>query len=81
METRTRNTIVFMPNDSVMEVSYYCSDKMLNEDEKMAVIQLFIQFDDCICSLKIDRSFTANKNTLERIIHNKVMNAKGHLCQ
>jgi hypothetical protein len=80
METRTRNMIVFMPNDSLLEVSYYCSDKMLNEDEKKLVTQLVIQLDDCICSLKIDRSFSVNKNTLERIVHNKVINAKGHLC-
>ncbi len=80
METRTRNTIVFMPDDSLREVSYYCSDKMLNEHEKTVVTQLVIQLDDCICSLKIERSFSANKNTLERIVHNKVINAKGHLC-
>ncbi|HEU5365736.1 MAG TPA: hypothetical protein VFU62_09395 [Hanamia sp.] len=80
METRTRNMIVFMPNDSLLEVSYYCSDKMLNEEEKKLVTQLVIQLADCICSLKIDRSFSANKNALERIVHNKVINTKGHLC-
>lgn len=80
METRTRNTIVFMPDDSLMEVSYYCSDAMLKDDEKMVVTQLIIQLDDCLCSLKIDRAFSTNKNTLERIVHNKVINTKGHLC-
>ena len=80
METRTRNTIVFMPNDSLMEVSYYCSDARLNEEEKVILTQLIIQFDDCVCSMKIDRSFYSNKNALERIVHNKVINAKGHLC-
>jgi hypothetical protein len=69
-----------MPDESLMEVSYYCTDSMLNEHEKAAVTQLVIQFDDCVCSLKIDRSFSANKNTLERMVHNKVINAKGHLC-
>lgn len=80
METRTRNTIVFMPDDSLKEVTYYCSDARLSEDEKVVVTQLIIQLDDCICSMKIDRSFSSNKITLERIVHNKVINAKGHLC-
>ncbi|HSV11623.1 MAG TPA: hypothetical protein VLI68_12670 [Hanamia sp.] len=80
METRTRNTIVFMPDDSLLEVSYYCSDAILNDDEKMAVTQLVIQLDDCICSLKIDRSFLRNKNTLEQMVHQKVINERGHLC-
>jgi len=53
---------------------------MLKEDEKMVVTQLIIQLDDCLCSLKIDRAFSTNKNTLERIVHNKVINTKGHLC-
>jgi hypothetical protein len=80
METKTETTIVFMPDDSLMEVSYYCSDSLLNEQEKAVVTQLIIQLDDCICSVKIDRLFSVNKNTLERIVHNKVINAKGHLC-
>jgi len=80
METPPKNTIVFMPNDSLMEVTYYCSDARLKEDEKVILTQLIIQFDDCVCSMKIDRSFSSNKNTLERIVHNKVINAKGHLC-
>ncbi len=80
METRTRKTIVLMPDDRLLEVSYYCSDSRLNENEKSAVTQLIIQLDDCNCSMKIDRLFSANKNTLERIVQNKVIHAKGHLC-
>jgi hypothetical protein len=80
METRTRNTIVLMPDDSLLEVSYYCSDARLNEKERAEITQLMIQLDDCLCAINIDRTFTTNKNTLERIVHNRVINAKGHLC-
>jgi hypothetical protein len=80
METKTRNTIVLMPDDRLLEVSYYCSDAMLSENEKSVVTQLIIQMDDCSCSMKIDRLFSANKNTLERIVQNKVVFAKGHFC-
>jgi hypothetical protein len=80
METRTRNTIVLMPDDRLLEVSYYCSDSTSCENEKSANTQLVIQMDDCICSMKIDRSFSGNKNTLERIVQNKVIFTKGHLC-
>jgi hypothetical protein len=80
METRTRNTIVLMPDDTLLEVSYYCSDSKLNENEKALVTQLVIQLDDCTCSMKIDRTFTSNKSSLERLVQNKVINVKGHLC-
>jgi hypothetical protein len=80
METRTRNTIVLMPDDSLLEVSYYCSDARLNQKERSEITQLMIQLDDCLCAINIDRTFTTNKNTLERIVHNRVINAKGHLC-
>ncbi len=80
METKTRNTIVLMPDDRLLEVSYYCSDSTLSENEKSAVTKLVIQMNDCTCSMKIDRSFSGNKNTLERIVQNKVILAKGHLC-
>jgi hypothetical protein len=80
METKTRSTIVLMPNDSLLEVSYYCSDSKLNEKEKALVTQLVIQLDDCTSSMKIDRTFTATESTLERLVQNKVINEKGHLC-
>jgi len=80
METRTRNTIVLMPDDRLLEVSYYCSDLRLSEHEKAVATQLVIQLDDCICSMKIDLSSSSNKNTLERIVQNKVILTKGHLC-
>ena len=80
METRTRNTIVLMPDDSFVEVSYYCSDARLDEKQRSEITQLMIQLDDCLCSINIDRTFLTNTNTLERIVHNKVVNAKGHLC-
>jgi hypothetical protein len=80
METRTRNIIVLMPDDRLLEVSYYCSDSRLSEQEKTASTQLVIQLDDCICCMKIDRSSSANKNRLEQIVQNKVILTKGHLC-
>lgn len=80
MQTKPRNTIVLMPNDSLLEVTYYCSDAKMKEKEKEKLIQLFIQLHDCICTLKIERSICRKINDLESIVHNKVISEKGHLC-
>lgn len=71
---------VLMPDDSKAAVTYYCSDKKLSAKEKENFTQLFIQLHDCICIEKIEKSFSNKKNELERLVHNKVINAKGHLC-
>lgn len=80
METKSRYTIVLMPDDSLLEVSYYCTDEKLKENEKEELTQLIIQLHDCICSMKIEKSLSVKRNYLESIVHNKVINAKGHLC-
>ena len=80
METESHHTIVLMPDNSLLEVSYYCSDAKPEENEKEALTNLIIQFHDCICSMKIKKSLSLKGSDLERIVHNKVINARGHLC-
>ncbi len=80
METKPRHTIILMPDDSLLEVSYYCSDTRLKTHEKEETTQLVIQMHDCICLIKIEKSLSVKKNELEKIVHNKVINERGHLC-
>ena len=80
MQTRSYTTVVVLPNDSNVEVIYYCMDTKLNETEKKNLTQLFIQLHDCICTLKIEKSICENLSALERMVQNKVINTKGHLC-
>jgi hypothetical protein len=56
MQTKSHSTIVIMPDNSNLEVDYYCMDTKLNETEKKKLTQLFIQLRDCICTLKIEKS-------------------------
>ena len=80
MEQDTFLTIVEMPNASRLEVVYYCEDDRLNGKEKEKLTQLFIQLHDCICVMKIEKSLVDQAHVLERIVHNKVINERGHLC-
>ena len=80
METKPRHTTVLMPDDSHLDVTYYCSDAKLKEKEKQQLTQLFIQLHDCISAIKIEKSTCKKKDELEHIVHNKVINEKGHLC-
>ncbi len=80
MHTKTYSTIVIMPDNSNIEVNYYCMDAKLSKEEKEKQTQLFIQLHDCICSVKIEKSICKNLHQLESIVHNKVINTKGHLC-
>ena len=80
MQTKPRDTIVLMPNDSQLEVTYYCTDIKLKEKEKEKRTQLFIQLHDCICAMNIEKSICRKKNELETVVHNKVINVRGHLC-
>jgi hypothetical protein len=80
MPDKTYSTIVVMPDNSRLEVDYYCMDSKLNEQERKNQTQLFIQLHDCICTLKIEKSICKNLNALENLVHNKVINTKGHLC-
>ncbi len=80
MQTKSYTTVVVLPDNSNLEVIYYCMDTKLNETEKKNLTQLFIQLHDCICTLKIDKSICKNLEVLERMVHNRVINTKGHLC-
>lgn len=68
---------VLMPDNSLLEVSYYCEDQNATNNKTVNVI---IQLDDCICKLEIEKSICKNEAQLERLVHNKVINTRGHLC-
>jgi hypothetical protein len=80
MQTKSYSTVVVLPDNSNLEVIYYCMDTKLNETEKKNLTQLFIQLHDCICTLQIEKSICKNLSALENLVHNKVINTKGHLC-
>ena len=80
MKNETFWTVVEMPNASKLEVIYYCDDHKLKEEEKEKLTQLFIQLHDCICTMKIEKTMAKKTEMLERIVHNKVINERGHLC-
>ena len=69
-----------MPNRQLLHVEYYCEDYSLAKGEKDRLTKLFIQLDDCICIMKIAKSLTNKRHELERIVQNKVINERGHLC-
>jgi hypothetical protein len=73
-------TLVTLPDNSTVEVQYYCIDKKLNKEEKKTKTELFIQLHDCICTIKIDKSACKNPDALESIVQHKVINTRGHLC-
>lgn len=80
MRTRIKNAHVLMPDDRILEVTYYCSDAKIPETDISMFTRLYIQLDDCITSLKIERSICQNKKELEHIVQKKVINERGHLC-
>lgn len=80
MKNETFWTVVEMPNASKLEVIYYCDDHKLNREEKEKLTQLFIQLHDCICIMKIEKTMAKKTAALERIVHNKVISERGHLC-
>lgn len=80
METDNFMTCVEMPDESTLEVVYYFKDDKLKGDEKTKFSELFIQLHDCICIMKIDKSIIKNAAEIERIVHNKVISERGHLC-
>lgn len=80
MKTITTQTIVVIPNNKKLEISYYCSDTKLSEKEKEKLTNLIIQLHDCHSSIKIPRSKINNADAVEAIVQKTVINARGHLC-
>lgn len=80
MQTRSKNIHVLMPDDRILEVTYYCNDSKIPEAEIEIFTKLYIQLDDCHCTLKIEKSICQNKKELEHIVQKKVINERGHLC-
>lgn len=80
MQTKLKHTVVVIPNNKKLEVSYYCSDKKLKQKEKENFIDLFIQFHDCHSSIKIAKTKAKDENGLEATVQKTVINARGHLC-
>lgn len=80
MQTKPRHTVVVIPNEEKLEVSYYCTDKKIKEKEKKDYVDLVIQLHDCHSAIKIPKSKTKSIDELERVVQKTVINAKGHLC-
>ncbi len=80
METKSYCTVVEMPDSTLLEVEYYCNDDTINTRDKKRATKLFIQLDNCICCLQIAKQLIEDKDALERIVQNKVINERGHLC-
>lgn len=80
METKPQKIFVEMPDKKLLNVEYYCIDDSVNIKGKKTFTQLIIQLDDCICKMQIEKSILNLDHEIERIVHNKVINARGHLC-
>lgn len=80
MNTKSRETIVVIPNEDKLEVTFYCSDSKLSEQEKLKFIGLFIQVHDCQYEKKIPRSLVKDQTQVEDVVQKTVINARGHLC-
>lgn len=80
MQTKPKDTVVIIPNDKRLHVSYYCSDVKLKEKEKNKFTNLVIQLDDCHSSIKIPKEKVKEPGTVEALVHRTVINARGHLC-
>ena len=68
-----------MPDNTRLEVSYYC--KKISAGSKQKETELIIQLHDCVCRLKIDDAICEHPQQLEHLVHKKVINTKGHLCE
>ena len=80
MQTKPKHTVVIIPSERKLEVSYYTSDKKVTEKEKKNYTDLIIQLHDCHSSIKIERSKVEDPQILEAIVQKTVINARGHLC-
>ena len=80
MQTKPRHTVVVIPNEKKLEVSYYISDNKLKAKEKKDYTDLIIQLQDCHSSIKIPKARIKSENDVETIVQKTVINARGHLC-
>ncbi|MDB5198244.1 MAG: hypothetical protein JWO92_207 [Chitinophagaceae bacterium] len=80
MRTKSRHTVVIIPNNKKLEVSYYTSDLKLKEKEKKDFTDLIIQLHDCHSSIKISKEKIKDAGDVEAIVQKTVINARGHLC-
>ena len=80
MQKKPRHTVVVIPNEKKLEVSYYLSDARLKEKEKKDFADLIIQLHDCHSSIKIHRKRAKDPEDIEAIVQKTVINARGHLC-
>ena len=74
------HTVVIIPNNKRLEISYYCSNAKLREKEKESLTDLIIQLHDCHSFVKIPKSKINNADAIEAIVQKTVINARGHLC-
>ncbi len=77
MQTISKNTVVVIPNNKKLEISYYCSDTKMLQKEKKDFANLIIQLHDCHSSIKISKT---NIKDVEAIVQKTVINARGYLC-
>ncbi len=80
MQTNPNHTIVIIPNEQKLEVSYYCSDLKLKEKEKQDFTNLIMQLHDCHSFIKISRTKIKDADNVEAIVQKTIINARGHLC-
>jgi hypothetical protein len=80
MRTKTKHTVVVIPNEKKLEVTYYVSDNKLSEKEKKELTNLVIQLHDCHSSIKIPRTKVKDPDAVESLVQKTVINARGHLC-
>lgn len=80
MQTKPRHTIVVIPNEKKLEVTYYTSDNKLREKEKKEYTDLIIQLHDCHSAIKIPKARVTDPDAVEAIVQKTVINARGHLC-
>lgn len=77
MQTKPMHTVVVIPNNKKLDVSYYYSDMKLKEKEKNGFANLIIQLYDCHSAIKISKAKTKD---VEAIVQKTVINARGYLC-
>lgn len=80
MKTKPKHTIVILPDNSDVEVSYFCTDQDLPEKQKENSTDLVIQMHDCHYPLRINKSVANDDRQLEHVVQQTVINARGHLC-